>query len=47
VTGSGRIVVTATRSLDASIPGSGTIVYLGHPAHVTTTVTGSGAVVAG
>lgn len=47
LTGSGRIVVTATRTLVASIPGSGTIVYGGHPSHVRTTVTGSGAVVAG
>ena len=47
VTGSGRIVVDATRTLDASIAGSGTIVYGGAPAHVTTSVTGSGAVVPG
>ena len=47
VTGSGRIVVTATHSLDASVPGSGAIVYHGDPAHVTTSLTGSGAVTRG
>jgi hypothetical protein len=45
VSGSGRIVVTATRSLDASVPGSGAIFYSGDPTKVTTSVTGSGAVV--
>jgi hypothetical protein len=44
VEGSGRIVVTATDSLDASVPGSGAIVYGGNPPHVTTSITGSGAV---
>jgi hypothetical protein len=44
VSGSGRILVTATDSLDASVPGSGVVVYSGNPAHVTTSVTGSGAV---
>jgi Putative auto-transporter adhesin, head GIN domain len=47
VSGSGRIVVTATHSLDASVPGSGAIVYHGDPAHVTTSITGSGAVTRG
>ena len=47
VAGSGRVVVTATDTLDASIPGSGAIMYGGNPAHVTTHVTGSGAVVPG
>lgn len=45
VGGSGRVLVTATDSLDASIAGSGAIMYAGSPAHVTTHVTGSGAVV--
>lgn len=45
VQGSGRVAVTATESLDASIPGSGAITYGGSPAQVTTHVTGSGAVV--
>ena len=47
VTGSGRILVTTTKSLDAAVPGSGVIVYSGNPAHVTTNVTGSGAVTRG
>jgi Putative auto-transporter adhesin, head GIN domain len=45
VSGSGRILVTATKTLDATVPGSGAIVYGGHPAHVTTSVTGSGTVI--
>ena len=44
VSGSGLIQVTATTSLDAAIPGSGTIIYSGNPAQVTTSVTGSGTV---
>ncbi|HSC49491.1 MAG TPA: head GIN domain-containing protein [Gaiellaceae bacterium] len=44
VSGVGAIFVTATKSLDASISGSGTIVYAGNPRHVTKSVTGSGAV---
>jgi len=44
VSGSGRIAVTATRILGAEVPGSGAIVYGGHPAHVTTSITGSGSV---
>jgi len=47
VNGSGRILVTATDRLDASIPGSGAVVYLGHPLRVSTSVTGSGAVIPG
>jgi hypothetical protein len=42
VSGSGEIVVTATSSLDASIPGSGSIMYGGNPTNVTKSVTGSG-----
>jgi hypothetical protein len=42
VSGSGEIVVTATSSLDASIRGSGSIVYGGNPTKVTKSVTGSG-----
>jgi hypothetical protein len=45
--GSGRILVTATASLNAEVPGSGAIIYSGDPTHVTTSVTGSGAVVHG
>jgi hypothetical protein len=42
VSGSGEIVVTTTSSLDASIPGSGSITYGGNPTNVTKSVTGSG-----
>jgi Putative auto-transporter adhesin, head GIN domain len=44
VNGSGRIVVNATNSLEASVPGTGAIVYSGNPAHVTKTITGTGAI---
>jgi hypothetical protein len=44
LSGSGRIVAHATNTLEASVPGSGTIVYSGNPAHVTTSITGSGTV---
>jgi hypothetical protein len=47
VTGSGLIKVTATASLDAAVPGTGAITYSGNPAQVTTSVTGTGTVVAG
>jgi len=42
VSGSGTIFVTATKSLDASVPGEGTIVYTGNPADVTRSITGTG-----
>ena len=45
--GSGTIFVRASSSLRASIPGSGAIFYLGHPTHVTTSVTGSGSILQG
>lgn len=44
VSGSGAIFVTATKSLDAAVPGSGTIVYAGNPQDVKERVTGSGAI---
>jgi hypothetical protein len=44
VSGSGRIDVTASRSLDATITGTGTIVYGGDPARVTPSITGTGAI---
>jgi hypothetical protein len=47
VSGSGRILVHPIKSLDASIPGSGTIVYTGNPAQLTSHVTGSGTVEGG
>ena len=46
LSGSGNILVTATKSLDASVPGSGTITYAGNPQDVTKNVTGSGAITA-
>jgi hypothetical protein len=45
LSGSGGIFVTATKSLDASVPGSGTIIYTGNPHDVTKSVTGSGAII--
>jgi hypothetical protein len=47
ISGSGLIRVTATASLDASVPGQGAIVYSGDPPRVTTSVTGTGAVTRG
>jgi hypothetical protein len=46
VSGDGSIMLTATRSLDAMVSGSGTILYGGGPARVTQSVTGSGAITA-
>jgi hypothetical protein len=36
--------VHATGSLDASLPGTGVIVYAGDPSNVTRNVTGTGAI---
>lgn len=47
LSGSGRIVLTATERLNAAVPGSGAIFYGGDPAQVTTDVTGSGVVMPG
>jgi hypothetical protein len=44
VGGSGSIFVTATGTLDASVPGSGAILYAGNPQDVTKQVTGTGAI---
>ena len=44
LTGSGQIVAHARNTLQASVPGSGTIVYSGNPAHVTTRITGNGTI---
>lgn len=44
VSGSGTIFVTATRRLDASVPGTGTIIYAGNPQDVAKSVTGAGAI---
>jgi hypothetical protein len=42
--GSGSIFITATKTLDASVTGSGAILYTGNPQDVTKSVTGSGAI---
>lgn len=47
LSGTGAITVTATRSLDAAIPGTGQITYGGLPQQVTQSITGAGAVVMG
>jgi hypothetical protein len=47
ISGSGDIFVTATHSLDAKVPGSGTVLYGGNPPQVTTSITGSGTVTPG
>jgi hypothetical protein len=47
LSGSGNMFVTATKSLNASIPGSGSIAYAGNPQDVTKSVTGSGAITGG
>lgn len=47
VSGSGRIAVNATDTLDARVPGTGLVMYRGDPPHVTTSVTGTGAIVRG
>jgi putative autotransporter adhesin-like protein len=44
VSGSGSIFVTATNSLDASVSGSGAILFAGNPQDVTKSVTGTGAI---
>jgi hypothetical protein len=44
VSGSGSVFVTASASLDASVSGSGAIVYAGNPQDVTQDVSGSGAI---
>lgn len=47
VTGSGLIQVAATTSLHAEVPGTGVITYRGNPSQVTTSVTGTGAIIHG
>lgn len=44
VSGSGSIFATATKRLDASVSGSGAILYGGNPDDVTRSVTGTGAI---
>jgi len=45
--GAGTALVRATKRLDASVPGTGSVVYHGAPAQVRTNVSGSGVVVPG
>ena len=45
VSGSGAVFVTATERLDASVTGSGAILYAGSPASLTKDVTGTGAII--
>ena len=47
VSGSGSIFVTVTKRLDASVSGSGAILYAGSPPNVTSNITGSGAITGG
>jgi hypothetical protein len=44
LSGSGSIFITATKTLDASVSGSGSILYAGNPQDVTKRVSGSGAI---
>ncbi len=44
ITGDGEVLLTATNSVNATITGNGTIRYRGDPRHVTSSVTGSGAI---
>jgi Putative auto-transporter adhesin, head GIN domain len=44
VSGSGTVFVIATKSLDASVPGDGTIIYAGNPPDITRSITGTGAI---
>jgi hypothetical protein len=47
VSGSGSIFITATKTLDASVSGSGAILYTGNPQDVTKSVSGTGAITGG
>jgi hypothetical protein len=47
LSGDGSITLIATHGLNASVSGSGTILYGGNPPHLTTTVTGNGTITAG
>jgi hypothetical protein len=47
VSGSGRIKVNASRRLDATVSGIGSIVYTGAPTDLTKNVTGTGAITEG
>jgi hypothetical protein len=47
VSGSGSIFITATKTLAASVSGSGAILYTGNPQDVTKSVSGTGAITGG
>jgi putative autotransporter adhesin-like protein len=47
LSGDGTIMLTATHRLAVTLSGSGTVLYGGHPPHITQTVTGSGTISAG
>jgi hypothetical protein len=44
LSGTGSATVVATKSLKASLSGSGSVTYYGLPQHVKTKVTGTGAI---
>jgi hypothetical protein len=46
LSGAGSVTLTATDTLNASVSGSGTILYGGNPPHVATRVTGNGTIAA-
>jgi hypothetical protein len=47
LSGDGSIMLTATRSLNARVSGTGTVLYGGNPATVTQQVSGDGVVIPG
>jgi hypothetical protein len=47
LSGDGSLTLAATHSLNASVSGTGTILYSGNPSHVTTTVSGNGTITPG
>jgi hypothetical protein len=47
VSGTGSATVVATKSLDASVSGTGSVTYHGNPQQIKTSVTGTGAVIPG
>jgi len=47
LSGSGKMIVTALEKLDVKVSGSGDVVFYGHPAAVTQSVSGSGAIRSG
>jgi hypothetical protein len=47
MTGAGLIQVTTTNSLDATVSGTGAIIYSGNPPQVTTNITGIGSITPG